>query len=143
MAEDVCPDARQIVDWFHAAQHLSQAAFALYPHEQDARKRNQWLKTFRDHLYMGRIRKIIGVLQQQGRADLAIYFERHQRRMQYLEFREEGFPIGSGTVESGVKQFKYRLTGAGMRWNPRYPEQMLTIRSAVLSKSFDQLWAPA
>ncbi len=40
------------------------------------------------------------VEQQRTHGDLAGYFERHQRRMQYLEFREEGFPIGSDTVES-------------------------------------------
>jgi len=38
--------------------------------------------------------------------------------MHYLEFREEGWPLGSGTVESGVKQFKQRLSALGMRWNP-------------------------
>jgi hypothetical protein len=37
------------------------------------------------------------------------YFEHNQRRMQYLEMREAGFPIGSGMVESGGKQFRARL----------------------------------
>ncbi len=39
------------------------------------------------------------------------YFATNQRRMQYLETREDGFPIGSGTVESGIKQFRTRFTG--------------------------------
>jgi len=85
--------------------------------ESDSKQRTQWLKTYQDHLYMGRIHTIIAVLYQRGRDDLASYFEHYQRRMQYLEFREEGLPIGSDTVESGVKQFKQRLTGTGMRWN--------------------------
>jgi hypothetical protein len=109
VAEDVCPDARQIVDWFHAVQHLADAANTLYPDDKDAKVRAQWLTTYTDHLYMGRVHEIIVTLQRRGQAELALYFERHQRRMQYLEFREEGFPIGSGTVESGVKQFKQRL----------------------------------
>lgn len=143
VAEDVCPDARQIVDWFHAVQHLAEAAAALYPQEKDTQARAQWLRTHTDHLYMGRVDRIIATLHQRGQPEFATYFERHQRRMQYLEFREEGFPIGSGTVESGVKQFKQRLTGTGMRWNPRNADTMLTIRAAALSNTFDDLWRAA
>lgn len=44
----------------------------------------------------------------------ARYFYIHQRRMQHHEFRGEAYPIGSGTVESGIKQFKHRLTAAGI-----------------------------
>lgn len=92
---------------------------------------------------MGRVHQIIAALHRRRRPDLALYFERHQRRMQYLEFREEGFPIGSGTVESGVKQFKQRLTGTGMRWNPHSADCMLTIRAAALSNTFYDLWNAA
>jgi hypothetical protein len=63
--------------------------------------------------------------------------------MQYLVFREEGFPIGSGTVESGVKQFKQRLTGTGMRWNADNANRMLVIRAAALGKDFATLWTAA
>ena len=92
---------------------------------------------------MGRIHKIITVWHKRGRPDWAGYFEHHQRRMQYLEFREEGFPIGSGTVESGVKQFKHRLTGTGMRWNAENANRMLVIRAAVLGDDYDALWDAA
>ena len=140
VAEDVCPDGTQVVDWFHAVEHLSEAAHALYPNDTDANKRKRWLKTHQEHLYMGRIHKIIAVLHRHDRADLALYFERHQRRMQYLEFRENGLPIGSGTVESGVKQYKQRLCGTGMRWNSDCVQRLLVIRSASLSDEFDDLW---
>jgi hypothetical protein len=143
VAEDVCPDAWQIVDWFHAVQHLVQAANTLYPQEKDAKARTQWLNTYKDHLYMGHVDKIIATLRRRGHTDLATYFERHQRRMQYLEFREEGLPIGSGMVESGVKQFKQRLTGAGMRWNADNAQRMLTLRAAVLGNDFHDLWRRA
>ncbi len=117
VVEEILPDSREIVDWFHAVEHLAKAATALYPDEEDGQKRKRWLKTYKTHLYEGRVRKIISVLHKRGRDDLALYFERHQQRMSYPEFRKEGFPIGSGTVESGVKQFKQRLCGTGMRWN--------------------------
>jgi hypothetical protein len=140
VAEDVCPDGTQVVDWYHAVEHLSAAAHALYPTDADANQRRRWLKTHKDHLYMGRVHAIIAALHRRDRADLALYFERHQRRMQYLEFRENGLPIGSGTVESGVKQYKQRLCGTGMRWNRDNAQRMLLIRSATLSDEFDDLW---
>lgn len=143
VAEDVCPDGRQIVDWFHAVQHLVEAANALYPDDKHLHKRQRWLKTYKDHLYMGRIHKIIAALVKQERQDLAGYFETHHRRMQYLEFREERFPIGSGVIESGVKQFKQRLTGPGMRWNADNANRMLVIRAAVLGTDFHDLWQSA
>lgn len=143
VAEDVSPDGRQIVDWFHAVQHLADAAQALYPNDTDIAKRKRWLTTYKTHLYMGRVHKIIAALHKQNRPDLAHYFETHQRRMQYLEFREEGFPIGSGTVESGVKQFKQRLSGTGMRWKRDNANRMLVIRAAILSHAFHDLWAAA
>ncbi|MBI5668055.1 MAG: hypothetical protein HZC41_08595 [Chloroflexi bacterium] len=92
---------------------------------------------------MGRTHKIIAALQKCEQADLTSYFETHQRRMQYLEFREDSFPIGSGTVESGVKQFKQRLTGAGMRWKADNAQRMLVIRAAVLGNDFSDLWQTA
>ena len=143
VAEDICPDGQQVVDWFHAVEHLSAAAHALYPHPHDGVKRNGWLKTHKDLLYMGRIHTIIAVLKQRGFPQFATYFQRHQRRMRYLEFREQGLPIGSGTVESGVKQFKQRLSGTGMRWNCDNANRMLVIRSAVLGDDFHQLWQTA
>jgi hypothetical protein len=56
--------------------------------------------------------------------------------MDYLTCREEGYLIGSGTVESGAKQFKARFTGPGMRWSRPVIERLIPIRSAVLSRSF-------
>ena len=117
VAEDVCPDGQQVVDWYHAVEHLNKVAIALYPDGQDTHKRKRWFKTHKNNLYLGNIDTIVSVLHKRNVSQFATYFERHKRRMQYLEFREEGLPIGSGTVESGVKQFKQRLSGTGMRWH--------------------------
>lgn len=141
LVADYFPDSMQIVDWFHACQHLADAASALYPNDPD--KARHWLDRRRDDLYQGRIHPITLRLEQAGLADHARYFYRHQRRMQYHTFHEEGYPIGSGTVESAIKQFKARLTGPGMRWSRPAAEQMLVIRAAVMGNSFDALWDAA
>lgn len=140
VADQVCPHALGVVDWFHAVEHLSQAAQALYPHSDASSKRQRWLKRSKDHLYHGRVHLIIAALYRRGVPQYASYFERYQDHMRYLEFREQGLPIGSGTVESGVKQFKQRLCGTGMRWNRANAAQMVVIRTAVLDNTFDLLW---
>jgi hypothetical protein len=138
LAMDLFPDSLQIVDWFHACQHLAQAAAALFPDEPDPAKR--WYAHRLDDLFHGAAASIALELEGAHLSTHALYFRTHQRRMQYQEFREEGYPIGSGTVESGVKQFKARLTGAGMRWSRPNAQRMLILRGAVLDGSFDAYW---
>lgn len=137
LADEYFPVSRQIVDWFHAAQHLAQAAHTLHP--EDNRQRQRWFHLQRGRLYRGQVEAVMAAFDRAGLSQEAGYFRAHQRRMQYLEFREEGYPIGSGTVESGVKQFKQRLTGPGMRWQAQAAERMVVIRAAVLNNRFDAL----
>lgn len=135
---DYFPDSLQIVDWYHACQHLAQAAAALFP--DDPERRQRWYSERLHDLFHGAAACIAHELEHASLPDHAHYFRIHQRRMQYQQFREGGYPIGSGTVESGVKQFKARLTGAGMRWSRPAARQMLLIRAAVLDGSFDAYW---
>jgi hypothetical protein len=65
---------------------------------------------------------------------------KHHRRMQYMRLREDGWAIGSGMVESGIKQYKDRFCGAGMRWSRVGAENLIPIRTAILSGRFDQRW---
>jgi len=141
LTADLFPDSEQIVDWYHACQHLAAAGHALHP--QDSQKADKWFKERRKHLYLGEIHAITDPLDRAALSEHSHYFHTHQRRMRYQEFREDGYPIGSGTVESGIKQFKTRLSGAGMRWSRSGAERMLIIRGAVLANSFDALWATA
>jgi len=59
----------------------------------------------------------------------------------YLELREKGYLIGSGIIESGIKQFKARFTGPGMRWSRKGIEQLILIRASTLSRPFDAAWS--
>jgi hypothetical protein len=141
LADDYFPDSVQIVDWYHATAYLAQAAEALYPNDPDAAQR--WRQARRDDLYLGQTHKLIEPLARAGLSAQAEYFCKHTRRMQYQEFHEQGYPIGSGTVESGIKRFKHRLSGPGMRWSRPAAERMLVLRAAVMSGNFDQLWTVA
>jgi hypothetical protein len=139
--------SHQLNDWYHAREHLTQAAKALKSEGTAAYTR--WLNSREKQLYQGHAAKIAQELEAAAnkfpaRADAlqqeATYFRNNQRRMNYLEMREEEWPIGSGMVESGAKQFKARFCGPGMRWSRQGAENLLPIRAAVLSRCFDTMW---
>jgi hypothetical protein len=141
LADAYFPNSRQILDWYHARQHLSVAAQALFPDQPTAA--TAWFQAHTDDLFEGHLPSIVAELDQADRDDVAAYFRTHQARMAYSDFQAEGFPIGSGSVESEVKQFKHRLDGPGMTWSRPGVEHMIRLRAAVLDGSFDARWSQA
>jgi hypothetical protein len=139
--------SRQLVDWYHAAQHLANAARVFKGEGTPAFQR--WFNSRETALYQGHAARIAGELQQAADAlptaadDLrreAGYFREHQQRMNYQEMREEEYVIGSGMVEGGAKQYQARLCGPGMRWSRRGAEHLVPIRTAILSDRFADVW---
>ncbi len=141
LAKRSFPHSTHIVDWYHARQHLYQAAQAF--HTNDKSGMDECLTQWTEALFAGDLDVLTFPLDKAGFSQYSHYFHTHRERMQYQRFRDAGLPIGSGTIESGVKQFKARLTGAGMRWSRVGAERMLAIRSAVLGCDFDRLWDAA
>lgn len=143
------PASRQLVDWYHAKAHLNQAARALKAEGTPAFVR--WLNSRTTQLYQGHAARIAHELDQAASGSPnaetltreAAYFRHNHRRMNYLEMREDLWPIGSGMVESGAKQFKSRFCGPGMRWSRQGAENLLPIRAAILSRRFNQRWQAA
>jgi hypothetical protein len=140
--------AAHIVDWYHAKQHLCDAAEIIYPQQPD--KAATWVEQQAKLLYAGQALEIAdGLLllaalaNPQSKAKLeteAGYFATNHERMQYRDFQRALLPIGSGTVESAAKQAKHRLSAAGMHWSRTGLENMLPLRAAVMSGTFDLLW---
>ncbi len=150
LAADKFFTSRQVVDWYHAKLHLTQAASALHGEGTAATRR--WLRDQETPLLQGHAERLARTLfqlaQKHSRCAEALrreagYFQDNYRRMQYLELREEGFPIGSGMVESACKQFRARLAGSGMHWSRRGLERLLPIRAAIMGHCFDALWQKA
>lgn len=140
-------DSRQVVDWYHAATHLRQAANLLKG--ENTPEAQRWFHTYDTLLFKGQADQIADALRTLAKANRKVavglrreagYFADNQRRMQYQEFREDGLPIGSGMVESACKQFRARLVGPGMRWNRSGAERILPIRAAVMNRNFDSWW---
>jgi hypothetical protein len=144
------PDSQQLVDWYHAKSHLVEAARLLKGEGTPACA--HWLKTRTLTLYQGQAATIAAELRAAAKAAPAAadnleraagYFAINAKRMNYLEQRENLWPIGSGVIESAAKQFKARLCGSGMHWSRTGAEAMTTLRAAVLSRRFHDLYSQA
>lgn len=140
-------DSEQVVDWFHAKQHLCAAGQTL--HGEGTPKLHGWVNEQETRLFQGHAHEISLLLHQEAQHNPGLqeqlltearYFENNKRRMDYMDLRIQGWVIGSGMVESGGKQFKHRMAGPGMQWSRTGAERMLPIRSAILSGRFDQIW---
>jgi hypothetical protein len=139
--------SHQVVDWFHATEHLAGAAQIIYEEGTPATRR--WYRRWETKLYQGRVRQLVKALKRQADRQpdksqsilqQAGYFYNHAKRMNYLDMRLDGYPIGSGMVESAAKQYKARFCGSGMLWSRNGFDRLCPIRSSVLSKRFDTMW---
>ncbi len=143
-------ESRQLVDWYHAKQHLAEAA-RLFKGEGTPAY-TLWFNSRETALYQGHAERIACELEQATPAKAeaaehlqreAGYFRQHQQRMNYLEMREEDWIIGSGMVEGGAKRYQARLCGPGMRWSRKGAENLTPVRTAILSGRFAQRWQAA
>lgn len=150
LVNDYLYDAHQLVDWYHATEHLGLAAKLAFG--EGSPQASHWFKQQETPLFQGHADQVVRAitdlaeekpLQCKELLKQAGYFENHKHRMHYLDMRTEGWVIGSGMVESGEKRFKDRFTKAGMRWSRKGAERLLPWRTAVLSGRFDDRWRVA
>ena len=142
------PGAIQIVDLFHARQHLWDLARLLYPGE-DAHQR-QWILRHQPKLDDGKIEKLVGYLcsLETSSPELtatirqaAAYFQRNTERMRYPEFRRQHLFVGSGVIEAGCKTvIGCRLKQSGMFWTVRGANAIIALRCCRLSARFEDYW---
>jgi len=142
------PDAVQIVDWYHASQYLPPIAEAAFGHATP--QYQDWLEQARSQLWQGQIEDLIHDCQILGSIPIAkkavhdavSYFSNNRKRMDYARFRQQGYFIGSGTVESAGKQIGgLRLKRAGARWTETGAVATAKARAAWLSSQWDHLAA--
>ena len=140
------PQAVQIVDWYHASEYLPAVAEAAFG--RDTPEYQAWLQQARTLLWEGQIDELIDdcrLLASHPVAAQAVqaavtYFTNNRHRMDYARFRQQGYFIGSGTVESAGKQITtLRLKRAGARWTEIGAVQTAKARAAWLSGAWEQL----
>ena len=144
LADEHFPGAIQIVDIFHAKEHLFEVAKTLYGAGTDLAR--QWGKRRRDELDQGRIDALLGALRGHAAtcedADrCAVYIARNRHRMNYPAFRAAGLCVATGVVEGACKNLVGgRLKRGGMHWTTDGANAILALRCAVLGNRFDDFW---
>ena len=142
------PGAIQIVDLYHARQHLWELARKLHPN--DAAKQKAWMKKQQRLLDNGEIEKLVLTLRsikssnpeviEKIRGESA-YFERNAERMRYPEFRRQHLFVGSGVIEAGCKTvIGSRLKQSGMFWTVRGANAIVALRCCNLNGQFEDYW---
>jgi len=139
----------EILDGWHLIEKLWGVASALFADAPVAR--NQWMETQKAQVWGSGPRQVLRAIRElcpRGhplpepvRLGVAYLFE-HRWRTRYQQFRQAGYPIGSGSVESACKLvMQARMKQAGMRWSREGAQAMLALRSELLSERWDQVWA--
>jgi len=146
-------DFEKLLDFYHASEHLSKAAEALFGKTSvDAKN---WYYSWHDKLieeegavgalvrsidYYRRTRKIPRSRSDNIRRERT-FFRRNKRRMNYAEFTQKGLPIGSGPVEAACKTIvKTRMGRSGMRWSREGGQHILHLRTFVKAGRWDSFW---
>ena len=142
------PHAVQIVDWRHAENRLWDVANTLFG--ERTQKTKHWVEVRLDHLWEGNTHIVFKALQQLNLDQKNVsdvvrqtpeYFNSRQSKMDYAAFRHKGFPIGSGTVESGINTVvHHRMKRPGRGWTRNNAQAMLAGLSELHSGRFDLAW---
>ena len=148
IAEQHFPGAIQIVDLYHARQHIWDLAGKLFPDDEKERKR--WARKLIQKLNAGHIETLVAELrafparQKELRQLLqteAEYFHRNAERMRYPKFRKQKLFVGSGVIEAGCKTLiGARLKQSGMFWTVRGANAIIALRCNRLSGKFQDYW---
>jgi hypothetical protein len=148
--QDELPPGDEVVDFFHAAEHLNAAVAAAYGDGTVAARRR-----FADlrHVLLEQeggaetvIRSLIHLRDKHPRSERIAtelaYFRKRRHRMRYAEMKAQGLPIGTGVTEAACKTLvAQRLKQSGMRWGQEGGQAILNLRGWAQSERFDQAWA--
>jgi hypothetical protein len=141
------PDAVRILDFPHAGEHIGQVGVFLYG--EDTPQAQEWLKEQLHRLKHEGPELLFRELQQlqtqhpdaQEIAGNLAYLKKREQQIQYPRFQAAGWPIASGSVESGNKLVvEARLKGSGMHWAEQHVNAMLALRNIVCSRRWKEDW---
>ena len=149
LADQHFPGAVQIVDLYHARQHLWALARKLHPHDEI--NQQAWMNAHQERLLdKGKIEELVLSLRSLDSANPEIgeearkeadYFEKNAERMRYPKFRREHLFVGSGVIEAGCKTvIGTRLKQSGMFWTLRGANSIIALRCCHHNGRFEDYW---
>lgn len=149
LADQHFPGAIQIVDLFHARQHLWDLARKLCPNQEAEQRR--WMMVHQNLLDEGKIEELVAALRaiDSSNAEVADkirieagYFENNRERMRYPKFRGQHLFVGTGVIEAGCKALiGARCKQSGMFWTVRGANAILALRCCQFNGRFEDYWA--
>lgn len=140
-------EAVRILDHPHAAEHITQIGQTITPDgpllsAAECARLRQDLKQKGPGEVLAELRRLVAAQGEPVEAAKALaYLEKRQAQMQYPQFLAEGWPLGSGMVESGNKLVvEERLKGSGMHWVEQNVNPMLALRNAWCNERWEESW---
>jgi hypothetical protein len=139
-----------VIDFFHAAEHLSAAIAAVYgdgTHETRRRFHDLRGVLLEDPQGVEKVIRALDYLRRTHASDRTVatalrYFRKHRHKMRYADLKSRGLPVGSGVVEAACKTLvAQRMKQSGMRWGQEGGQAILTGRGWTQSQRFDHAWA--
>jgi len=141
---ELFPQAIQILDRFHAKQHLSDVGKIV--HSANSEERRQWIQLRYDELDEGRIEPLLQALDQRApeydeARKCAEYFRHNRERIRYPELHAQGLCTATGVVEAGCKvAIGTRLKRSGMHWTESGANAIIALRCSKLSGRYEDFW---
>ncbi len=148
LVETHFPGATQIVDLYHAKEHISDLCKLLYPSKEKkiVEHRLRWWTDLEE----GNVEKIIREARRRlpkendrhkkVQTEIA-YLDNNKTRMRYKAFREKGFFVGSGVIEAGCKSIiGQRLKQSGMEWSLDGANNIIFLRCMMKSNREEDFW---
>src|SRR5216110_641934 len=142
-ATELFPPATQILDRFHAKEHLGEVGKVIYGDRPEGKA---WIDARCEELDEGHLKSLVHALrshigQHKEARECIQYIWRNRRRMRYPQFEKQGFCTSTVVVESGGKiVVGTRLKRAGMRWTVKGANAIIALRCSKLSGRFQDFW---
>ena len=146
-ADAMYPDATQILDFYHAKEHLCEFALNYFTDRAD---RSRWIEKQCRTMLEQDVGKVIGILQElppgpsrkteKQRHRLIAYYNRNRKRMRYSAFIKRELLIGSGAIESAHRNvLQQRMKLSGQRWTREGFQQVANLRVVHKSDNWDRI----
>lgn len=146
------PNATGVLDFYHASQHLWEAARTLYPDDNETARR--WVEPLLHQLRHGGeagviqsladLKEVYAEMEEERAAVLrrtTEYFAEHEERVHYEEVSKKGCPVGSGAMESTCAQLQGRLKRTGQFWTKEGKANLLSLELARRNGDWPRIWS--
>jgi len=143
--KEAYPKATQILDFYHAVEHLSDFAKVLYKNKLE---RLEWINKQKMKLLNDKIENIINTIEDikcsksvdNERNKLLTYLKNNRHRMLYKTFRDRGLRIGSGAIESAHRTvIQKRMKQSGQRWSIQGAQNIIDLRLLNINQQWSVL----